>query len=258
MKLYKAKQLAVLAGVSVRTLHHYDAIGLLKPAQTGENGYRYYGREELERLQSILIYRALGVPLSDIAALLVGGAAQRRQVLTIQRQKLNAEMNRFAQMIQTIDRTIAELDGEEEMSDKELYQGLSAPQQAEYENWLIAQGGGKMALAVDKAKRARAQAGPEGEAEAMAELRVIEEGLAGEMQAGKAASDPSLSALLERFRAWVGQMWGQPCSYQAFGGLGDLHAAHPDFVARYEAVAPGFADWHVKAMKAHAARHASG
>lgn len=57
-------------GVSIRTLHHYDAIGLLKPASVGENGYRQYGREELLRLQQILFHRELGMSLADIAAAL--------------------------------------------------------------------------------------------------------------------------------------------------------------------------------------------
>src|SRR5678816_1664369 len=62
---YTVKQLARLSGVSVRTLHHYDEIGLLKPAFLGENRYRYYGREELLRLQDILFHRELGVPLQE-------------------------------------------------------------------------------------------------------------------------------------------------------------------------------------------------
>ena len=70
MGTYTVKQLARLSGVSVRTLHHYDEIGLLRPAFVGENRYRYYGREELLRLQDILFHRELGVPLQEIAKLL--------------------------------------------------------------------------------------------------------------------------------------------------------------------------------------------
>src|SRR5215216_5465156 len=60
------KQLSKLAGVTPRTLHHYDQIGLLKPSRVGDNGYRYYGEESLLRLQQILFYRELGIPLEDI------------------------------------------------------------------------------------------------------------------------------------------------------------------------------------------------
>jgi DNA-binding transcriptional MerR regulator len=60
------KQLSKLAGITPRTLHHYDEIGLLKPTRVGDNGYRYYGDESVLRLQQILFYRELGIPLEDI------------------------------------------------------------------------------------------------------------------------------------------------------------------------------------------------
>ena len=68
--MYTVKQLATLAGVTVRTLHHYDEIGLLKPSSVGGNGYRYYGEEALYRLQQILFYRELEVPLGEIRRIL--------------------------------------------------------------------------------------------------------------------------------------------------------------------------------------------
>ena len=69
MKDLTVKQVAAISGVTVRTLHHYDEIGLLAPAHIGANGYRYYGRAELLRLQRILFHRERGVPLGEIAAL---------------------------------------------------------------------------------------------------------------------------------------------------------------------------------------------
>lgn len=69
MTNYTVSEVAAIAGVSVRTLHHYHEIGLLCPAYVGENNYRYYGREELLRLQQILIHRALGIPLTEIGAI---------------------------------------------------------------------------------------------------------------------------------------------------------------------------------------------
>lgn len=70
MSGYTVKQVAKLSGVSVRTLHHYDEIGLLKPESVGANGYRYYGQDELLRLQQILFHRELGFPLAEIARVL--------------------------------------------------------------------------------------------------------------------------------------------------------------------------------------------
>ena len=70
MKKYSVKKLAKLAGVTVRTLHHYDKIDLLKPALRSDKHYRYYGQEELLRLQQILFYKELGFPLQEIKEIL--------------------------------------------------------------------------------------------------------------------------------------------------------------------------------------------
>src|SRR5690348_13379389 len=111
MKDLTVKQLAAISGVTVRTLHHYDEIGLLKPASVGSNGYRYYGRRELLRLQRILFHRELGVPLSCIAELLAVEGENQIGVLLQHRTKLEAERERFRVLIETIDRTIADMKG---------------------------------------------------------------------------------------------------------------------------------------------------
>ena len=79
--MYTVQQLARLAGITPRTLRHYDAIGLLKPTRVGENGYRYYGSEALLRLQSILLYRELDMPLEDIRRVLDNPGYHPRQAL---------------------------------------------------------------------------------------------------------------------------------------------------------------------------------
>src|ERR1043165_2171607 len=99
MKDLTVKQLAAISGVTVRTLHHYDEIGLLKPAHTGENGYRYYGRRELLRLQRILFHRELGVPLGEIGDLLDLEGEDQVGILLRQREKLEAERERFTTLI---------------------------------------------------------------------------------------------------------------------------------------------------------------
>ena len=72
--MFTVKQLSKMAGVTPRTLHHYDEIGLLKPSRIGDNGYRYYGEEALLKLQQILFYRELDFPLDDIKKIM----AERR------------------------------------------------------------------------------------------------------------------------------------------------------------------------------------
>lgn len=88
-------ELARLAGVTVRTLHHYHDIGLLKPAHVGANGYRSYGEEQLLRLQQVLIHRELGIPLGDIAAILDAPGFDRLAALRQQRRRLEAEASRY-------------------------------------------------------------------------------------------------------------------------------------------------------------------
>lgn len=144
MKLLTVKQVANISGVSVRALHHYDEIGLLKPASTGRNGYRYYGREELLRLQQILLHRELDIPLGDIRAILDDPAFDQLEALRAQRERLAAEAKRYARLVRTIDRTIADLNGENAMRSAELYKGISGEKQAEYEKWLIDKYGGDM------------------------------------------------------------------------------------------------------------------
>ena len=88
---YQIKQLAELAGVSVRTLRYYDEIGLLPPAYVGENGYRYYETAQVDQLQQIRLYRAMQVPLAEIKPLLTQSPAQTVTALEHQYQQLLAQ-----------------------------------------------------------------------------------------------------------------------------------------------------------------------
>lgn len=248
--MHTVKQVADMAGVSVRTLHHYDDIDLLKPAHVGENGYRYYGREELMRLQQILIHRELGIPLAEIGAILDDPAFDRLEALKSQRRRMVGEAERLAEMLRTIDRTIAELKGDHVMKDADLYSGVVDPKkQEEYEAWLEEKYGPDMKAQIQDSKE-RMAAQPQGAmADAMADLKPIEEGLAAQMRAGIEPGDPALDPLIERHRTWVGRMWGRPCTPEAYAGLADIFQ-HPDFRARSETIAPGLADFIIAAMKA--------
>lgn len=255
MKLHTVKQVADMAGVTVRTLHHYDQIGLLRPTHTGRNGYRYYDREDLLRLQQILIHRELGIPLAEIATLLDAPGFDRLSALASQRERIASEANRFAEMLRTIDRTIADLKGDRAMKDANLYSGIVDPRkQAEYEKWLVDTHGPDMDTHIAQSKAAMA-ARPEGAMQdAMAELRSIETALADAMAHGVAPDATENDPLIAAHHAWVAQMWGTACGPDAYAGLADMYLAHPDFTARFETIAPGFAQWLSTAMKAWAAR----
>src|SRR5690242_13135502 len=153
MKELTVKQLAAISGVTVRTLHHYDEIGLLRPASVGANGYRLYGRNELLRLQRILFHRELGVPLSEIAELLDLEAGDQVSILRQHREKLAAERERYRILIATIDRTIADLNGEAPMANADLYKGFSPEKQAGYEAWLVERYGEPMRAGIESSKQ---------------------------------------------------------------------------------------------------------
>lgn len=254
MKAYTVKQLARLSGVSVRTLHHYDEIGLLKPAFVGENRYRYYGRDELLRLQDILFHRELGVPLNNIGRALDNGGRDRVSVLAEQRELLLRRVQRSRQLIRTIDRTIAELKGEKKMTDRDLYKGFSAEKQADYEDWLVERYGSSMRERIEQSKETLAAMSNADRRAQIEALEPIETGLAEAMAAGTAPDDPSIDPLVDRHRQWVAAMWGRECSLPAYRGLADLYDSHPDFRQRFERIASGFADWLTSAMRAYVDR----
>lgn len=256
MKMLTVRQVARISGVSVRTLHHYDEIGLLKPASIGRNRYRYYGEEELLRLQQILLHRELGLALTEIGVLLDDPGFDRLAALRLQRDRLAQEAKRYAQLVRTIDRTIASLNGDGTMRNADLYKGISAEKQAEYEAWLVDTYGGDMPQRIETSRKAHARLTEAGKAAAQDELRQLETDWAAAMENGVPADSPALDPLLGRYADWVGRMWGRPCLPEQLAGLADLHLSHPDFVARHEAVAAGFSDYHAAAMKAFARRRA--
>jgi MerR family transcriptional regulator, thiopeptide resistance regulator len=256
MSTYTVKQLARLSGVSIRTLHHYDEIGLLKPAFTGENRYRYYGREELLRLQDILFHRELGVPLKDIARLLAN-ERDRVDVLNEHRAALADRVKRSRQLLRTIDRTIAELTGEEAVKDKDLYKGFAPEKQAEYEDWLVDRFGGDIRERIDDSRKAFTALGKDGMAVRLAEGEAASLALADAFKVGAPPDDPANDALLARHHAWIAGMWNRTCPPEAYAGLADLYLEHPDFRANFDKQGEGFTDWLVAAMKAYAGRLAA-
>jgi DNA-binding transcriptional MerR regulator len=255
MKEWTVCEVAKLAGISVRALHHYDQIGLLKPAHVGENRYRYYGEEELLRLQQILLHRELGIPLSKIGAILDHPAFDRLTTLKEQRRRLQAEAKRYRELVRTIDRTIADLEGERAMRHAELYKGFVPPEkQAEYEDWLVDRYGETMRQEIDARHKVMAELGADGVQKRMCELAEIEGALANAMYEGTPPQAWALDPLIERHRDWVAGMWSKPCGPQAYSGLADLYESHADFKRRYETLGPGFAKWLPTAMRAWARR----
>ncbi|VPQ71263.1 MerR family transcriptional regulator [Streptococcus pneumoniae] len=122
--MYHIKEAAQLSGVSVKTLHHYDKIGLLVPLKS-ENGYRTYSQEDLERLQVILYYKYLGFSLEKIAELLKEERTDLLPHLTRQLDYLTRERQHLDTLISTLQKTIQEQKGERKMTIEEKFTGFS-------------------------------------------------------------------------------------------------------------------------------------
>ncbi len=130
--IYTVQKLATIAGVSVRTLHYYDQVGLLKPCSVKANGYRLYGEDELLRLQQILFFKELDFPLLAIKRILSSPHFDMRQALRDQRRMIQLKKNRLDRLIKTIDRTIKKINKEITMNDKELYGNFSKEEIEKY------------------------------------------------------------------------------------------------------------------------------
>lgn len=254
MAKYTVKQMADLSGVSVRTLHHYDSIGLLKPAAVGDNTYRYYGREELLRLQQVLFHRTLGFSLAAIADVLDDPEFDSASALRAHRAALQADADKTQGLIKTIDRTLAALEDQTPLQNADLYEGFSPNQQSTYEQWLIAEYGGNMEDRIAESTKAYNAMSEDEKNKVMAELAAVEQGLAEGLRQKEPPDSSALDLLLDRHRAWVAFMWDRPCPPDAYAGLADLYLSHPDFEQRYEQIEPGFTAYLTDAMKAYAAR----
>lgn len=122
---YTVKQVAAMSGTTVRTLHYYDEAGLLKPAYHGANGYRYYEEPQLLTLQQILFYRELGFELKRIQRILGRRNFEKISALQSHRKVLQSNITRTRRLIETIDRTIAHLQGTRKMKTEEMFAGFT-------------------------------------------------------------------------------------------------------------------------------------
>ncbi|MDI1364547.1 MAG: MerR family transcriptional regulator [bacterium] len=253
MSTYTVKQVARLSGVSVRALHHYDALGLLRPSSVGANGYRYYSQADLQRLQQVLFYRELETPLRDIQAALDDPGFDAAAALRHHRVRLAAEAQRYDRLVRVIDQTLETLNGDETMSDKQMFQGFSPEKQAAHEAWLIENYGGDMPERIAESKAGmRCWTKTDGE-DFQAEARGIETDLAAALSQGAPVESGMVTAIMRRHWDWVGRAWNRAPDPGAFAGLGRLYLEVPEFTERYEAVAPGLTEYLAEAMRAFAA-----
>ncbi len=110
-----------MAGISVRMLHHYDKIGLLKPESVNSAGYRLYSDENLDRLQQILFFKELSFPLKEIKVILDSPNFDKKEALKVHKQLLLEKKLRLEKIIESVDKTINSMEGDFKMDKKDIF-----------------------------------------------------------------------------------------------------------------------------------------
>ena len=240
--MFTVKQLSEMAGITRRTLHYYDQIGLLKPTRVGANGYRYYGEESLLRLQQILLYRKLDVPLDDIQQIMERPGFDVLSALQSHQADLRKRIAHLERMIHTVEQTINYLEGKQEMSHKQLFEAFSEEQQAEYEKEAMQIYDPEIVQASVKRWKGYTEAEKQ---------RILDEGSAVYqdmlLAMPKGASSPEAQACVERWRRHMEYFW-TPNDEQLLG-LVDGYNNDPRFKANFDKIDPNLAEFMRQAVQ---------
>jgi DNA-binding transcriptional MerR regulator len=248
-------EVAKLAHVSVRTLHHYDHIGLLTPSGRSDAGYRLYTAEDLERLQTVLLYRELGFGLGEIRDLFAEPGFDRREALRAQRAQLACRAARVDAMLALIDKTLAAMDGGIPMERSDMFEVFGDFDAAEHvaevrERW------GETEAYRESLRRTR-RLTKDDWARFKAESDAVNETIATLMDEGVAPDDPRALDAVERHRLLV-DAWFYPCSREMHQQLGRMYVEDARFTKTYESIRPGMATYMCDAIAANAARPSRG
>ena len=246
MTIYTVKQLAKLAGVSVRTLHHYDHIGLLRPSSRTQAGYRLYQGADLVRLQQILFFKELDFSLAEIRDILDDPDFDEVKALEDHRQLLEQQAARIALLINTIDKTVHRLTEDTmPLTDAELYEGFTDAEilemkqevQERYDPELI-KISNKNVRNMSKTQFQSVKEEGENIASAMAELM------------DQDVASPEVQALNARHHALNEQFY--PTSAEVYRGLSQMYTQDDRFRVYYDKYRPGLADFMAAAMAYYA------
>lgn len=233
---YTIKEVADLAGVSTRTIRYYDEIGLLSPAETRDNGYRYYDQDSLLMLQQIMFLRELDVPLKEIHLILNQPGFNLLSGLEKHRVALQARAARLSTMIETVNQTIAMLQGESIMSDKDYFEGFDETQYEEEakQRW------GHTSQYAESQKKWSSYSNEQKEA-------IKFEG--GEITMRMVGNDPGLSPDDPAVQAAVGDYYAYlnkyfyTCEVEFIRNLADMWVQDPRFAINYERIREGGAEF---------------
>ena len=248
---YTVNKLAEISGVTKRTLRYYDEIGLLKPTRINTSGYRIYGKNEVNRLQQILLYRAMGVSLDAIKQIMTSESYDVLNALKSHREKLLEQRAQLEQLILTIDQTIAENEGRTTMSDKSKFEGLKKSKLEENEALYgseIREKYGEETVAKSNSKFM--EMNEESHEKAMKLATEIIDQLMVAMDSGDTGSEAS-TKLVELHKSWLMIYW-PTYTYEAHVGLGEMYVNDNRFKIYYDQHREGAAQFLCDAIKAYA------
>lgn len=253
-ELHTVGEVAALAGVTVRTLHHYDRIGLLVPSRRAENGYRLYGYADLERLRQILLLRELGFGLDAIAEMADAAAYDRRRALVAQRELLRERQRRTERIIAGVDRALAAMEEEKPMETTTMFEGLEDFDHEQYqdearERW------GRTDAYRESMRRTRRYTKDDW-TRIKAEAEDVTARLAALLEEGAHAASSAARELAEEHRCHIDR-WFYPCSHRMHAGLADMYVADARFTEHFERRGKGLAAFFREAILANAARAAA-
>ena len=240
--MYHIKEAAQLSGVSVKTLHHYDKIGLLVP-QKSENGYRTYCQADLERLQVILYYKYLGFSLEKIAELLSQDDQTLLPHLVRQLEYLQQERDRLDTLISTLRKTIQEEKGERKMTMKEKFAGFTYEDNQKYQQKAVEEYGQEVMAEALARQNGR-------EEESVEAFNQVFQSLAENMNQGlsidAAENQEQAAHLLQAIRTY-----GFDCSIEVFGYIGKGYVYNPEFKENIDKFGAGTAQYTADVIAAY-------
>ena len=250
-QLHRVGQVAALARVTVRTLHHYDRIGLLSPSGRSDGGYRLYDYGDLERLRQIRLLRELQFSLEAIGEMLDAPAYDRRSALVAQRELLQERRERTDRIIRGVDRALTAMDEETQMDRTEMFDGLEELDHEQFEGEVERRWGDG-----DACKASLQRTRRYGKADW---ARIKEEGegvlarLASLMGDGAQAAGDAAMDLAEEHRGHIDR-WFYPCSQGMHRDLAEMYTTDPRFEEYFEQRAKGLAVFVRDAIRANEAR----
>jgi DNA-binding transcriptional MerR regulator len=244
--MYTVGELSRLTGITVRALHHYDEIGLCRPSARSAAGYRLYNDDDVLRVQQVLLFRELGLPLPEIGAA-IDAAASRADLLRRHRETLIEKRGRLDAMVAAIDAALTTLATGATMQPddvKSLFHGFDP---SLYEEEAKTRWGDTDAYK-ESMRRTQKYGKPEWEA-IQREAQEIYQRFVERMRAGASPADPSVQVVVAEHRAHLDR-WFYPCSKQLHKGLAELYVADPRFTENIDKVAPGLARFMREAIAA--------